>query len=107
MQGGISKHIPWIVLGIIGFVALFVIAVSRSEPISALWIVAASVSCFLVAYRYYALYIGRRVMRLAPARPTPAVYRAVGLDYVPTDRRVLFGHHFAAIAVCNGVVAMP
>jgi hypothetical protein len=65
------------VLAIIGFVALLVIALSRGEPISALWIVAASVSCFLVAYRYYALYIGRRVLRLDPARPTPAVYRSV------------------------------
>lgn len=104
MRGGISKHIPWIALAIVGFVALLVLAVSRGEPVSALWIVAASVSCFLVAYRYYALYIGRRVMRLDPARPTPAVYRADGLDYVPTDRRVLFGHHFAAIAGAGPLV---
>jgi len=104
MQGGITRHIPWIVLAIIGFVALLVVAVSREEPISALWIVVAATASFLVAYRYYALYIGRRVMRLDPARPTPAVYRADGLDYVATDRRVLFGHHFAAIAGAGPLV---
>ncbi|MFA7602297.1 MAG: carbon starvation CstA family protein [Novosphingobium sp.] len=99
-----TRHIPWIVLAIIGFVALLVVAVSREEPISALWIVVAATASFLVAYRYYALYIGRRVMRLDPARPTPAVYRADGLDYVATDRRVLFGHHFAAIAGAGPLV---
>lgn len=104
MAGVVAKHVPWIALAIIGFIALLVVAVSRGEPISALWIVIAAVSAFLVAYRYYALYIGRRVMRLDPARPTPAVYRTDGLDYVATDRRVLFGHHFAAIAGAGPLV---
>lgn len=98
------KHLPWIVLAVIGALALSVVAVSRGEPINALWIVIAAVSTFLVAYRYYALYIARHVMRLDPARPTPAHYRADGLDYVATDRRVLFGHHFAAIAGAGPLV---
>lgn len=98
------KHLPWIVLAIVGALALSVVAVSRGEPINALWIVVAAVSTFLVAYRYYALYIARHVMRLDPARPTPAHYRADGLDYVATDRRVLFGHHFAAIAGAGPLV---
>jgi carbon starvation protein len=98
------KHFPWIVLGLIALVSLFVVATSRGEPINALWIVTAAAGTFLVAYRYYALFIGRRVMRLDPARATPAVYRADGLDYVATDKRVLFGHHFAAIAGAGPLV---
>ncbi len=98
------RHIPWIIVALTGTIALMVVAVSRGEPINALWIVVAATSTFLVAFRYYALYIGRNVMRLDPARPTPAVYRADGLDYVPTDRRVLFGHHFAAIAGAGPLV---
>ena len=98
------KHVPWIVMAIVALVSLAVVAVSRGEPINALWIVVAATGTFLVAYRYYALYIGRKVMRLDPARPTPAIYRADGLDYVATDRRVLFGHHFAAIAGAGPLV---
>jgi carbon starvation protein len=100
----VTRHIPWILIAIVGAVALAVIAVSRGEAVNALWIVVAAVSCFLVAYRTYALFIARTVMRLDPARPTPAVRRADGLDYVATDRTVLFGHHFAAIAGAGPLV---
>jgi len=98
------KHIPWIILAVIGAIALGVTATVRGEQINALWIVVAAISTFLVAYRYYAMFIARRVMRLDPGRPTPALYRADGLDYVATDRRVLFGHHFAAIAGAGPLV---
>ncbi|WP_375186949.1 carbon starvation CstA family protein [Sphingobium yanoikuyae] len=99
-----TRHIPWILTALVGAVSLAVVAVSRGETVNALWIVVASVSCFLVAYRYYALFIAREVMRLDPARPTPAIRRADGLDYVATDRTVLFGHHFAAIAGAGPLV---
>lgn len=99
-----TRHLPWIAMAIIGAVALSVVAVSRGEAVNALWIVVAAVSSFLVAYRYYALFIARHVMRLDPSRPTPAVRRADGLDYVATDRSVLFGHHFAAIAGAGPLV---
>jgi carbon starvation protein len=99
-----TRHIPWILTAALGAVALAVLAVSRGESVNALWIVVAAVSCFLVAYRYYALFIARDVMRLDPARPTPAIRRADGLDYVATDRTVLFGHHFAAIAGAGPLV---
>jgi carbon starvation protein len=99
-----TRHLPWIALAIVGAVALSVVAVSRGEAVNALWIVVAAVSTFLVAYRYYALFIARHVMRLDPSRPTPAVRRADGLDYVATDRTVLFGHHFAAIAGAGPLV---
>ncbi len=91
-------------MAVIGAVALSVVAVSRGEAVNALWIVVAAVSCFLVAYRYYALFIASKVMRLDPSRPTPALRRADGLDYVATDRTVLFGHHFAAIAGAGPLV---
>ena len=99
-----TRHIPWILTAIVGAIALSVVAISRGEAVNALWIVVAAVSSFLVAYRYYALYIARHVMRLDPARPTPALRRADGLDYVATDRVVLFGHHFAAIAGAGPLV---
>ncbi|MBW7946634.1 MAG: carbon starvation protein A [Sphingomonadaceae bacterium] len=98
------RHLPWIVFAVAGAFALGVIATERGEPINALWIVTAAVCLFLVAYRYYALYIARHVMRLDPNRPTPALRRADGLDYVATDRTVLFGHHFAAIAGAGPLV---
>ncbi len=99
-----ARHIPWILIAIAGATALTVVAVSRGEAVNALWIVVAAVSSFLVAYRTYALYIARHVMRLDPARATPAIRRADGMDYVATDRTVLFGHHFAAIAGAGPLV---
>jgi len=99
-----KKHAPWIAFAIVGALSLSVVATSRGETINALWIVTAAVCLFLVAYRYYALFIARTVMQLDPARPTPAVRRGDGLDYVPTDRSVLFGHHFAAIAGAGPLV---
>ena len=99
-----TRHIPWMLIAIVGAAALSVVALSRGEAVNALWIVVAAVSSFLVAYRYYALYIARSVMRLDASRPTPAIRRADGLDYVATDRVVLFGHHFAAIAGAGPLV---
>ncbi|MCZ5321276.1 hypothetical protein O5699_00270 [Escherichia coli] len=64
----------------------------------------ASVSVYLVAYRYYSLYIAQKVMKLDPTRATPAVINNDGLNYVPTNRYVLFGHHFAAIAGAGPLV---
>ncbi len=98
------RHLPWMILGIIGACCLAVLALRRGEHISALWIVVASVSVYLVAYRYYSLYIARQVMQLDPARATPAVINNDGLNYVPVNRYVLFGHHFAAIAGAGPLV---
>lgn len=98
------KHLPWIIIGIIGACCLAVVALRRGEHISALWIVVALVSVYLVAYRYYSFYIAQKVMRLDPTRATPAVINNDGLNYVPTHRNVLFGHHFAAIAGAGPLV---
>lgn len=99
-----TRHLTWLLTGLAGVIALAVVALSRGETVNALWIVVAAVCCFLVAYRYYSLFIARHVMKLDPARPTPAIRRADGLDYVATDRTVLFGHHFAAIAGAGPLV---
>jgi carbon starvation protein len=99
----ISK-VGWAALALLAAVALGVVAFSRGESVNALWIVVAAVAIYLIAYRFYGLYIARHVMRLDPARPTPAIRRADGLDYVATNRNVLFGHHFAAIAGAGPLV---
>ncbi|HBO22577.1 MULTISPECIES: carbon starvation CstA family protein [unclassified Providencia] len=103
-KNGILKHVPWMILGIIGAVCLGVVALRRGENISALWIVVASVSVYLIAYRYYSLYIATKVMKLDETRATPAVINNDGLNYVPTNKNVLFGHHFAAIAGAGPLV---
>ncbi|MCT4713092.1 carbon starvation protein A [Enterobacteriaceae bacterium H11S18] len=100
----IFKHLPWMVIAILGACCLGVVALRRGEHISALWIVVASVSVYIVAYRYYSLYIAQKVMQLDPNRATPAVLNNDGLNYVPTNRNVLFGHHFAAIAGAGPLV---
>ncbi|MCG8707072.1 carbon starvation protein A [Brenneria sp. 4F2] len=103
-SGSILKHIPWMILGIVGAACLGVVALRRGEHVSALWIIVASVAVYLVAYRYYSLYIAQKVMKLDPSRATPAVVNNDGLNYVPTNRNVLFGHHFAAIAGAGPLV---
>jgi len=80
------------------------VALRRGEAINALWIVVAAVAIYLVAYRYYSLFIANNVMQLDSRRATPAVLNNDGLDYVPTNRHILFGHHFAAIAGAGPLV---
>jgi carbon starvation protein len=77
---------------------------SRGETISAAWFVIATVCVYLVAFRFYALFIANRVLGVDPSRPTPAYRHNDGLDYVPTNKYVLFGHHFAAIAGAGPLV---
>ncbi|MDU9026294.1 carbon starvation CstA family protein, partial [Pseudomonas corrugata] len=80
------------------------VALRRGEPINALWIVVAAVAIYLVAYRYYSLFIANNVMQLDARRATPAVLNNDGLDFVPTNKHILFGHHFAAIAGAGPLV---
>ena len=100
----IIQKTGWAALAALAAGALAVIATSRGEQINALWIVAAAISVYLIAYRFYARYISATVLGIDPARATPAHRRADGLDYVPTNRNVLFGHHFAAIAGAGPLV---
>ncbi|QBY45100.1 carbon starvation CstA family protein [Arsenophonus nasoniae] len=103
-KNNILRHIPWLILGIIGAICLGVVALRRGEHISALWIIIASIAVYLISYRYYSLYIAKKVLQLDPTRSTPAVLNNDGLNYVPTNRNVLFGHHFAAIAGAGPLV---
>src|SRR5690242_9178221 len=94
----------WVALSLVGAFSLGTVALQRGESINAVWLVIAAVSTYLIAYRFYALFIARTVLELDPSRPTPANRRNDGLDYVPTNRYVLFGHHFAAIAGAGPLV---
>lgn len=98
------KNAAWGLLAVAGAFALGTIALHRGETINALWIVVAAVAVYLIGYRYYSLYIADRAFGLDAKRMTPAWRHNDGLDYVPTNKYVLFGHHFAAIAGAGPLV---
>ena len=100
----ISSYLGWIALALVGAFALGYVAVTRGEHINALWIVVAAVSVYLIAYRFYSKFIAEKVLGLDSTRQTPAYKNNDGLDYVPTNKYVLFGHHFAAIAGAGPLV---
>ena len=100
----VGKHGVWLLVTALGVFSLGTLALSRGETINALWMVVASVCIYVVAYRYYSRYIADKVMQLDPTRMTPSVRHNDGLDYVPTNKHVLFGHHFAAIAGAGPLV---
>ncbi len=81
-----------------GAASLGVVALNRGESINAMWLVVASACVFIVAFRVYARFIATHALGIDPSRPTPALRRPDGMDFVATDRKVVFGHHFAAIA---------
>ena len=88
----------WMVLGTLGAGALGAIALHRGEPLNATWFVVAAVCCYLVAYRLYSAFVAAKILALDDTRATPCERHDDGRDFVPTDKWVLFGHHFAAIA---------
>ena len=90
-------HILWGVLSIIAALCLAGIAVYRGEPINSMWIVVAAVCTYAVGFRFYAKFIAARVMALDD-RATPAERLRDGHDFEPTNKWIVFGHHFAAIA---------
>ncbi len=94
----------WAAVAVLGAVALGIVALTRGEPVNAAWLVVASVCVYFIAYRFYALFITNRVFGVDIKRQTPAYRHNDGLDYVPTNRYVLFGHHFAAIAGAGPLV---
>ncbi|WP_428417957.1 carbon starvation CstA family protein [Methylibium sp.] len=100
----LRKHLPWVLVAIVGAFALATIALQRGEAISALWVVVAALCVYLIAYRYYSLFLATKVLGLDPNRQTPAHRHNDGLDYVPTNKYVLYGHHFAAIAGAGPLV---
>ncbi|WP_346776545.1 carbon starvation CstA family protein [Streptomyces sp. HNM0574] len=94
----------WTAVALIGAAAWSVLALSRGEEVSAAWMVAAALGSYAIAYRFYARFIARRVLKVDRTRATPAERLDNGIDFQPTDRRVLLGHHFAAIAGAGPLV---
>ena len=92
------KKLLWIGVAALGTWAVAVLALSRGEKISALWIVIAGFCAFSISYRFYSKWLATKVLVLNEERATPAVLRNDNKDYVPTNRWMVFGHHFAAIA---------
>src|SRR6476619_3711446 len=92
------KKLLWIAVSLLGLLALVVLAISRGEQISALWIVTAGLCAFAVSYRFYSKWLATKVLVLNNERATPAVAHEDGKDFVPTNRWMVFGNHFAAIA---------
>lgn len=99
-----TSMLGWIALSILGAFSLGYIALKRGETINAIWIVAAAGCVYLIAYRFYSKFIANKVLGLDATRQTPAHKFNDGLDYVPTNKNVLFGHHFAAIAGAGPLV---
>ena len=100
----LKSFLIWGVVVLAGLAAFTTLAIHRGEQVSAVWMVIAAVSVYAIAYRFYSLYIAKNVMQLDPNRLTPAERHNDGLDYVPTHKGVLFGHHFAAIAGAGPLV---
>jgi carbon starvation protein len=94
----------WTAVAVVGAVAWGVVALVRGEQISAAWLIFAAVASYAIAYRFYARFITRKVLEVDANRATPGERLDNGMDYQPTDRRVLFGHHFAAIAGAGPLV---
>jgi carbon starvation protein len=101
---GLQSKLLWAAVIALGAVSFGIVALSRGESVNAAWLVIAAVCIYLIAYRFYALFIAEKVLGLDPTRRTPAYRHNDGLDYVPTNRYVLFGHHFAAIAGAGPLV---
>lgn len=103
-MNNLLPKLGWAALSLLGAASLGVVALSRGETISALWIVLAAISVYFIAYRFYARFIAYRVLEVDGKRISPAWAKNDGLDYVPTHRNILFGHHFAAIAGAGPLV---
>ena len=95
---GWPQRLLWLGIAITGAAAAGGIALNRGESINAIWFIVAAICTYLIGYRFYSAWIAARVLMLDETRATPAVRLADGRDYVPTNRWVVFGHHFAAIA---------
>ena len=100
----LREKLLWTAVAVVGAISFAVVALTRGEPVNAAWLVVASVCIYFIAYRFYALFIAADAYGVDANRVTPAYRHNDGLDYVPTNRYVLFGHHFAAIAGAGPLV---
>src|SRR6202163_2199296 len=93
-----ASILAWGAVGLVGAAAISVVAVHRGEPINALWLVVAATCCYLLGYRFYSKFIAAKILALDALRATPAERLENGRDFLVTNKWVVFGHHFAAIA---------
>lgn len=100
----VKTGLIWLAVALIGAFAFAMLAINRGESVNAIWLVVAAVACYSIAYRFYSLFIAKNIFELNDNRITPAERYNDGLDYVPTNKWVLFGHHFAAIAGAGPLV---
>jgi carbon starvation protein len=103
-RGSLRSVLIWTAVAAVGAVAWTVLALARGETVSALWILFAALCSYAIGYRFYARFITYKVLRADDKRATPAERLENGVDFDVTDRRVLFGHHFAAIAGAGPLV---
>ncbi len=102
-----NKFVPlllWPAIAIVGAFSFAALALNRGESVNAVWLVTAALSVYFIAYRFYGKFIAEKVLQLDASRPTPAMRHNDGMDYVPTHKWVLYGHHFAAIAGAGPLV---
>jgi carbon starvation protein len=104
MGNRLGRYAIWVVVAIVGAVCWGMLALARGETVNAGWLLFAAIASYAIAYRFYARFIQRRVLETDDSRATPAERLNNGRDFEPMDRRVLFGHHFAAIAGAGPLV---
>src|SRR6187431_2674139 len=92
------RMLGWSLVAILGAVSIAILALSRGEPVNALWMVVASLCVFAIGYRFHSAWLMAKVLTLDDLRATPAETHSDGRDFVKTNKWVVFGHHFAAIA---------
>ncbi len=98
MTSRLLKLLPWLAVALLGAGSIATVAFTRGEKISAAWLLTAAVCSYLIAYRFYSRIISHKIFELDATRATPAERMDDGRDYVPTNKWIVFGHHFAAIA---------
>ncbi|WP_443095247.1 carbon starvation CstA family protein [Rothia koreensis] len=99
-----KKIVVWVLIALVGGFSWVMVALVRGETVNGIWFVFAAVCSYFIGYRFYSKYIENKLLKPNDRRATPAEYNEDGKDYMPTDRRVLYGHHFAAIAGAGPLV---
>src|SRR5678816_3342816 len=94
----LARHLIWVLIAVLAAFALSVVALTRGEAINSMWLVIAAVGTYLIGFRFYAKWMAAKVMALDDLRATPAERLRNGHDFEPTNKWIVFGHHFAAIA---------
>src|SRR5690242_13476018 len=103
-MGKLSSAVVWVAVAIVGAISFGALALGRGESVSAVWLVTAALCVYVIAYRFYSKFIAHEVLGLDGSRPTAAVRHNDGMDYVPSNKWVLYGHHYAAIAGAGPLV---